>query len=369
MLPLGAQRALALGLLALPLAATSQNDGYLGYLLNQKGDPESAVYRTENTDTAPNFLLPETPDVYLNATVNVESIRVHVANLVAKVDLDAKVLDLLHFSAGVDASIERVELKIDDVYARAELEARLGNVVRIVDCVLGSIELNPLVASLGQNVGKVVGAATDVVGDMAQGVLGGGGGKAKPGGPARGPDAGAGGGAPTKPPPPGDGSSNPGPPSTGEARPGDTAPEPQSPPLKPAQQPLQQAPQQNPQENQQQNQNRKQKQNQHLLYWYNDGATNNRVNHVLDQNGDILEVRLDAWDNELYRSVIGWYKSNMDLAGGPWAVTNNWGQTEYASDYNFFPAPGLKGSCRVWQDTSGRVIRTEVLRDGSGSGS
>lgn len=366
MLPLGVSKGLAL-LLGLTLSAASQNDGYLGYLLNQKGDPESAVYRTANTDTTVDFLLPETPDVYLNATVNVESIRVHVANLVAKVDLDAKVLDLLQFTAGVDASIERVELKIDDVYARAELEARLGNVVRIVDCVLGSIDLNPVIASLGKNVGKVVGAATDVAGETAAGVLGGGG-KPKPGGSGLAPGAGAG-------------------PGAGPGAGGGTLTKPESPPQKPAQQPPQQVNQQNPaqkpqqplqqgqqqnQQSQQQSPQQNQQQNQPsqqqspripgLLWWYTDRATNNRVNQILDQNGDVVEVRLDARGNELYRSIIGWYDTTMEIAGGPWAGTNDWGQTEYAYDFNFYPAPGVQGTCRVWKDGAGRVVRTKVLQ-------
>lgn len=43
--------------------------------------------------------------MYFNASVHVESIRVDVSNLVAKVNVDARVLELLRFSAGVNASI------------------------------------------------------------------------------------------------------------------------------------------------------------------------------------------------------------------------------------------------------------------------
>lgn len=214
--------------------------------------------------------------------MNVESIRVHVANLVAKVDLDSKVLDLLQFTAGVDASI--VELGIGDVYARAELEARLGNVVRIVDCVLGSIDLNPVIASLGKNIGKVVGAAMDVMGEAVAGVLGGGG-KPKPGSSGPAPGAGAGSGAGS---------------GAGES----TPTKPEAPPQKPAQKPLQQdnqqslaeKPQKPLQKDQQQNQQSQQQTPRvpNLLWWYTDRATNNRVNHIFDQNGDIVEVHLDA---------------------------------------------------------------------------
>ena len=156
-------------LLAFPLSATADNGGYSGHRIKQEGDPTSAIYRTKNTNTGRDFILPDDPDVYLNATAHVGFIGVDVQNLTAKVDLEAKVLGLLHLTAGVDASIDRVNLQIEEVYAQVELEARLGNVVRMVDEVLGSIELNPIVASLGKSVQKVVDSVADVVKDSNDG--------------------------------------------------------------------------------------------------------------------------------------------------------------------------------------------------------
>ncbi|KAM7203320.1 hypothetical protein V8F33_002311 [Rhypophila sp. PSN 637] len=141
-------------------AQSDSDDGYIGYRLEHRGDPESAVYETANTDIEP---LPETPDVYLNASVYVGEINIEVDNITAKVNLDAKVLNLLHFSAGVDASIDRVRLNIQNISAKVELEARLGNVVRMVDDVLNSIDLNPIIATLGQNVNKIVNRTVDVI--------------------------------------------------------------------------------------------------------------------------------------------------------------------------------------------------------------
>jgi hypothetical protein len=66
------------------------------------------------------------------------------------------VLKLLHFSAGVDASIDRVKLTIQNISAKVELEARLENVVQMVNDVLHSIDLNPILATLGQDVNKIV---------------------------------------------------------------------------------------------------------------------------------------------------------------------------------------------------------------------
>ncbi|WYZ40979.1 hypothetical protein EsH8_IV_001320 [Colletotrichum jinshuiense] len=158
----------AAALLALSTLALGQDepkgDGYFGYHLERRGDNESAVYETANTKTGIDTLNP-IPDVYLNASVSVGEISIEVQNITAKVNLDAKVLNLLHFSAGVDARIDRVKLGIYNVSAKVELEARLENVVKMVDDVLTSIDLNPIIATLGDGLGdivnKTVGAVTD----------------------------------------------------------------------------------------------------------------------------------------------------------------------------------------------------------------
>ncbi|KAJ0158353.1 hypothetical protein CTA2_11795 [Colletotrichum tanaceti] len=160
-------RALAL-LTVLPALVLAQDepkgDGYFGYDLKTRGDDnESAVYETANTNTGGGVALDPTPDVYLNASVSVGEISVEVRNLTAKVNVDAKVLNLLHFQAGVDARIDRVRLGIYNVSARVELEARLGNVVKMIDDVLTSIDLNPIIATLGDTVSDVVDGVGDAV--------------------------------------------------------------------------------------------------------------------------------------------------------------------------------------------------------------
>lgn len=106
-----------------------QADGYIGYRLDQRGDPESAVYETADTNSDVDTILPAEPDVYLNASVHVGEIDIEVDNITAKVNLQADVLKLLHFTAGVDASIDRVKLTIQNISAKVLLEARLENVV------------------------------------------------------------------------------------------------------------------------------------------------------------------------------------------------------------------------------------------------
>jgi hypothetical protein len=137
--------------------------GYHGYNLMAHGDAEAVSYNTEQTHTGVDNLSP-VPDVYLNASVHVGLISILVANITAKVNLDAKVLNLLHFSAGVDASIDKVQLTIENISAEVELEARLENVVQMVSDVLHSIDLNPIIATLGKDVNKIVNNLTGTLG-------------------------------------------------------------------------------------------------------------------------------------------------------------------------------------------------------------
>lgn len=129
------RKLLAFGLFALSASCVQhgsrQDEGYIGYHLEQRGDPESAVYETADTNTDVDSILPEEPDVYLNASVSVGEIDIEVDNITAKVNLQADVLNLLHFTAGVDASIDRVKLTIQNVSAKVLLEARLENVVQM----------------------------------------------------------------------------------------------------------------------------------------------------------------------------------------------------------------------------------------------
>ncbi|EKJ74630.1 hypothetical protein FPSE_05380 [Fusarium pseudograminearum CS3096] len=155
--------ALALASFAGFAAAKAKGDGYYGYKLNRRGDDESAIYETENTNSGVPPLNQE-PDVYLNANVSVGEISVEVQNITAKINLDAKVLNLLNFNAGVDLGIDRVKLGIYNVTAKVELEARLGNILRMVDDVLESIDLNPIIATLGDGVKDIVGDVGDVIG-------------------------------------------------------------------------------------------------------------------------------------------------------------------------------------------------------------
>ena len=136
-------------------AQSSADSGYVGYNLSLNGDPDSVVYSTSSTPGNVSTTVPQ-PDVYLNASVSVGEIDITVSNLTAKINLQAQVLQLLQFNAGVDLSINRVSLQIQNVSAKVLLEARLENLVLMINDTLNSLDLNPILATLGQDAGSIV---------------------------------------------------------------------------------------------------------------------------------------------------------------------------------------------------------------------
>src|SRR5919106_1140508 len=121
------------------------------------------------------------PDVLLDVpVVKVDEINFELNDLRAKVNLFAKVLDLVELSVGVDAYLGRVKLVIKGVEAQALLKVRLDNVTAIIDRVLTTIDRNPqivekLVESVGsavEDVGEGAGSALEDVGEGAGELVG-----------------------------------------------------------------------------------------------------------------------------------------------------------------------------------------------------
>lgn len=106
---------------------------------------------------------PGTPhyDVVLEVPeLSVDSIGLRVDDLRAHLALDAQVASLVVLNAGVDVSIEQVNLRIEGVLAEAYLYVDLDNVALIVDRALATLENNPeileqLLATVDTAVGVV----------------------------------------------------------------------------------------------------------------------------------------------------------------------------------------------------------------------
>jgi hypothetical protein len=84
------------------------------------------------------------PDVFLNVPdLHVGEIELDVENLEAHLALEARLANLVELRAGVHVAIEKVDLHIKDVAARAMLKVRLENVFAILDRALTTIDRNP----------------------------------------------------------------------------------------------------------------------------------------------------------------------------------------------------------------------------------
>ncbi|KAK4041117.1 hypothetical protein C8A01DRAFT_34850 [Parachaetomium inaequale] len=294
------------------VSAADGDDGYIGYRLEHRGDPESAIYETDSTSSG--VVLPKEPDVYLNASVSVGHIGIEVDNITAKVNLDAQVLKLLRLNAGVDASIDRVKLTIENVSAKVELEARLENVVAMVDDVLSSIDLNPIIATLGQEVTQIVNNTLGDVGD----IVGGGGGTSS---------------------------------STSSTTQPTSTPNPGSAATKrsvEAYHPLEH----------------------NILYSVNDYTGHTHTNRVLAQNGDIYDEYLDNDGSETReRRVVGNYLSDMRFNGHNRTVEDgDGGVKEFELQYVYTPFPGIEVTSWVYVGLDGGVVRTQVFAEAFGGG-
>ncbi|CBX90962.1 hypothetical protein IAQ61_002432 [Plenodomus lingam] len=128
------------------------------------------------TNTSPPHVLPtgsSPPDVLLQVPeLHVGRIELGVEKLQADLNLNARVAGLVKVNAGVQVSVEKVNITIADVDVNLELVVRLGNLVSIVERVFDSLDLNPLLISLIGNatnlVGEVIGAVDGLLGSITQ---------------------------------------------------------------------------------------------------------------------------------------------------------------------------------------------------------
>lgn len=299
---------LLLPLLPLTASQSSDNEGYTDYSLSIEDSepPGSVLYETASTPANTN--LSAVPDVFLNATVSVGEISLLVRNLSAQINIDAQVLNLLKFNAGVDLNIGRVRLLIQNVTAKVRLEARLGNLVRMVDETLNSIDLNPVLATLGEAVGDLTGALGDTLGG---GSTSGGGG------------------------------------STGASN-GSTSNDLNARGLGALHL-----------------QNMEFDQN--ILYSVNDYTGNTHTNRVLAQNGDLVDQSLDNAGFVYNAQVVGRYDTEMTPTGRVREGVIVDGVRTREEEWVYLPLPGLEIVCKVYVGETG-VVATKMFVEIEGGG-
>ena len=103
----------------------------------------------------------------------VQNIRLKVDTVTAKVNLDARISNLVHLSAGADVFIGDVDLTIRGVRAQALLLVDLDDVYHIVDNTLTFVDNHPeIIRQLGSTLQTTGGAVGGLVGEVVNGVTG-----------------------------------------------------------------------------------------------------------------------------------------------------------------------------------------------------
>ncbi|KAH7039831.1 uncharacterized protein B0I36DRAFT_357217 [Microdochium trichocladiopsis] len=95
--------------------------------------------------------------------LHVGRIELVVDNLQADINLAAQVANLVELNAGVQVGIQKVNVTIAEVDAELDLVIRLGNLVDIVNRTLESLNLNPLLINVLEDVGDLAGAVIGAV--------------------------------------------------------------------------------------------------------------------------------------------------------------------------------------------------------------
>ena len=121
--------------------------------------------QTPRRTTSPN----DPADVVLDIPrVHVESVVLDVRDLHAHVSLDARVGNLVRLIAGADAGIDKVRLEINGVDAEVYLVVRLDRVAEMVERTLATIDKNPEAIS---RVLQTVDRTVETVGQVANTAL------------------------------------------------------------------------------------------------------------------------------------------------------------------------------------------------------
>lgn len=171
-----------ISVLGISQVALAQSDT-TGRRRNTRGDQNTEITTTSRTNvqrpkrqqlpTSPyrpkDPIGSDHPDVLLDVPhLYVDEITLEVANLTAKLSLDARVASLVQLTAGVDLNIDKVKLGIKGVEASALLVVRLDNVRAIIEKTLQTVNDNP---QLVEQLLKTVDNTVNTVGGVANNAL------------------------------------------------------------------------------------------------------------------------------------------------------------------------------------------------------
>lgn len=144
----------------------------IGDTLRRTGALPGDTTRRVSGGTARSQEYPEFDVVLDIPNVCVERIFLKVDSVTARLNLNARVANLVRVNAGADVLIGNVDLTILDVRARALLLVDLDDVVHIVDQTLTFVDNNPqIIDQLGSTLQNTVGTAGNLVGSTVRGLV------------------------------------------------------------------------------------------------------------------------------------------------------------------------------------------------------
>jgi len=89
---------------------------------------------------------------------------------------------------------------------------------------------------------------------------------------------------------------------------------------------------------------------------------------VLAQNGSMYDIFLDNDGNEHGRREVGYYGRDMTFTGHNRTIAIDGTTTLFELQYNYNPFPGIQAICWIYQNTAGKVTRTQVIAETNSGG-
>lgn len=106
-----------------------------------------------------------------------------------------------------------------------------------------------------------------------------------------------------------------------------------------------------------------------VLYSINDYSGNTHTNRVLDQDGNLYDVKLNNDGTEQAKNFVGSYADTMTFSGHNHTVSINGQVREYELQYVYNPFPGIESVAWIYVTPAGAVTRTQVIAEAFGGGS
>jgi hypothetical protein len=141
--------------------------------ITQTKRPSSSCFSILSASLSQTSTTPIPADVFLNVPkLHVGSLSMDVENLKADMNLNANIGQVIEINAGVQISVRKVNLTLNDLDTQLQLIVRMEHLADIVNRVFNSIDLNPMIMNAANNItsvfNKVVDSPEGLLGSITQ---------------------------------------------------------------------------------------------------------------------------------------------------------------------------------------------------------